>query len=283
MAEYKNKCLKEFNDSNIKIGDCVYADKKAFSLNREGTVCCKVTNVNGNKISVIINSDEYSYMKPIELSISEIKRNTYDVGYNPFNEKTFLSKLVKRDFNIMSILYLCGYEKSNKVKRIEKVDGIEVLDMNFNPYVTDKNGNKCYFQRDFVWSLEDKQKLIDSIYKNVHCGSVVVRKRSYDYVKDCIKSNNIDNIGFYDIIDGKQRISTLLDFVNDVFPDNNGYYFSDLSDRAARKFMDSNVISFAEMEEDCTDEDVINCFILLNDTGISIDKNHINKIKEIEL
>ena len=92
-----------------------------------------------------------------------------------------------------------------------------------------------------------------------------------------------EELAFCYIIDGKQRINALLEFVNDKFPDSHGFYYIDLSDRAARKFLDSNVLSFAEMEERSTDKDVLDCFILLNDTGVSIDKKYINKIKDIEI
>lgn len=283
MADYKNKCLKEFEDCNIKIGECGYVDKRKFSINRDGTIYCRVTNINGDKISVVINSDDYSKMNPVEISYKEFTRDVRDVGYNPFIEKSFLSRLVKREYSLISILYICGYEKSNKVKRLEKINGIEISDINFNPYVIDKHGNKCYFQRDFVWTLEDKQKFIESIYKNIHCGSVVIRQRSYDYIQKCIENGITEELAFCDIIDGKQRINALLEFVNDKFPDSHGFYYSDLSDRAARKFLDSNVLSFAEMEERSTDKDVLDCFILLNDTGVSIDKKYINKIKDIEI
>ena len=46
MADYKNKCLKEFEDCNIKIGECGYVDKRKFSIKQffDVLVCCCVVN-----------------------------------------------------------------------------------------------------------------------------------------------------------------------------------------------------------------------------------------------
>jgi uncharacterized protein with ParB-like and HNH nuclease domain len=43
---------------------------------------------------------------------------------------------------------------------------IYVAELNWNPFVYNKNGEKERYQRDFVWKLKDKQTLIDSIYQH---------------------------------------------------------------------------------------------------------------------
>ncbi|CAN7617739.1 DUF262 domain-containing protein [Acidovorax delafieldii] len=90
------------------------------------------------------------------------------------------------------------------------------------------------FQRGEVWSVSKKQRLIDSILRDWHVPPIHV-------VVD--KSNR------HLVLDGQQRLVSIRDFVEDMFPidgkiqpiDNdveklNGLRFSDLSDEWKRKF-----------------------------------------------
>ena len=60
------------------------------------------------------------------------------------------------------------------------------------------------FQRDSVWSKSDRAKLIDSILRNFPLPSIFLYKREQDgqYI--------------YDVIDGKQRIESILMFMGDI-------------------------------------------------------------------
>ena len=55
------------------------------------------------------------------------------------------------------------------------IDGVKVLELNDNPFVYDKEGNRLYYQRDYVWSLKDEQLFIESIYNGIECGKIVLR------------------------------------------------------------------------------------------------------------
>lgn len=60
------------------------------------------------------------------------------------------------------------------------------------------------YQRKLVWTLEEKQKLIDSILKDFPIPLVLLAKREADSAK-------------YDIIDGLQRLHTIISFIDNAF------------------------------------------------------------------
>ncbi len=77
------------------------------------------------------------------------------------------------------------------------------------------------YQRDYVWTREQQQCLLESIFHRVPLGgiSVVINPKSSD--------------NFMEIVDGKQRLTTILKFVNNEFP-----YIKDNGDELHYKEMD---------------------------------------------
>ena len=71
----------------------------------------------------------------------------------------------------------------------------EVGKLNFNPD----------YQRNFVWKLAQKRLFIDSIWQRFEIPKVFLKKQTDD-------GNNT-----YDVLDGQQRIRTLLEYMNDGF------------------------------------------------------------------
>lgn len=68
------------------------------------------------------------------------------------------------------------------------------------------------YQRKLVWTLEEKQKLVDSILSEFPVPLVLLSKRGGDSIS-------------YDIIDGLQRIHTLISFIENAFKTESGLYF----------------------------------------------------------
>lgn len=121
------------------------------------------------------------------------------------------------------------------------------------------------YQREYVWELQDKVALIDSIFNNVDIG------------KFLFIHNNFGDTYLYEILDGKQRMRALLDFYEDRFQ-YQGYYFSDLSARDQDHF-ENYSISMAEVK-DISEEQILRYFLMVNTTGKTISKEHLDKIKE---
>ena len=70
--------------------------------------------------------------------------------------------------------------------------------------------------------------------------------------------------------------------MDDKFPDLHGRYYSDFSHIAQWHFEDSSCLSFAEMDERTTDEQVIQAFLCNNFAGVPQSKEHIEFVKEIK-
>lgn len=73
------------------------------------------------------------------------------------------------------------------------------------------------YQREYVWDDSDKEKLIDSIFENASIGTFVLCRRDYGTYQK-----------LYEVVDGKQRLTTIFDFMENKFP-YRGYYFRQLS------------------------------------------------------
>ena len=140
---------------------------------------------------------------------------------------------------------------------------------NFDPVITDKNGQEFHYQRDLCWTLQDKKNLIDSIYLGINCGYIVLKSNDTGYD--------------YDVIDGKQRINCLMDFFENKFPDSNGNYWKDFSKPAQRFFNGRNCITFCFLRENCSDEKVKRAFLNVNFTGVPMSKEHIEFVKSINI
>lgn len=121
------------------------------------------------------------------------------------------------------------------------------------------------YQRGLVWSLEDRVALIDSIFNNIEIGKFTF-----------IKPDNIMEMN--EVLDGKQRLTTILDFYEDRFK-YKGKTFSDLSWIDRNHFKNYN-ISWGETEN-LTKEQKLRYFIKLNTTGKPMDESHINKVKNM--
>lgn len=68
------------------------------------------------------------------------------------------------------------------------------------------------YQRKLVWTLEEKQRLIESIIKKYPIPAILLSEKE-------------DDPGRYEIIDGLQRMNAIVSFIEGSFPDLTGRYF----------------------------------------------------------
>ena len=122
------------------------------------------------------------------------------------------------------------------------------------------------YQRDHVWKLSDKIALIDSIFNNIDIGKIIFVQ--LDYTQDI----------YYEVLDGKQRLTAIRDFHEDRFK-YNGYYFSELSRFDKNKF-ENHSISYGYLENP-TKEAIFETFIKLNTCGKPMATKHINHVKKL--
>lgn len=88
-------------------------------------------------------------------------------------------------------------------------------------------------------------------------------------------------LAFNDIVDGKQRLNTIREFLMDEFVDTYGNHFSDLSEESQNKFLNHQLLQYAEMPEGTTDEEVLYQFLKMNFSGIPQSQEHIQYVKSL--
>ena len=218
-----------------------------------------------------------NHTSQISVPIEYIEHTFEECGVNPLAPKKDRVQFWNK--SISSILLECGYGYRSDDYNIR--EGKPYNSINFNPYVIDCNGEKQFYQRGLVWTLEQKQMLIESIYNWIEIGKILVRKNSWDRMeKVCAEIG--EEYG-RDCVDGKQRISTIIEFVQNKFPDSKGNYWNDFSDNAKRNFLSYDMISFGELPERATDQDVIDSFLTLNFTGVPMSKEHIKYVRSFRM
>lgn len=123
------------------------------------------------------------------------------------------------------------------------------------------------YQRDLVWSQEQKVNLIESIMTNVEIGKFAFIKRDY-----CFDGH------LYEILDGKQRLTALCEYYEDRF-EWRGKKFSELCFSDAYHFTGFPV-SYGEVGK-LTQQQIYRLFIKMNTSGTPVSQEHLNKIKQL--
>lgn len=123
------------------------------------------------------------------------------------------------------------------------------------------------YQREHVWTRKEKVELLDSVFNNIDIGKFVFVQR------------NMSAAGkLYEIIDGKQRLTALTEFIEDRFK-YRGFYFSELSFRDQHKITEHNV-SYGYLENP-NKEAIFETFIKLNTCGKPMATKHITHVKKL--
>lgn len=275
ISEKKQQLLEDFKNTPIVPGEEVYfipAHISQYSSNNPEKVT--VVSVEGDDVFV----KRYGYKDNLRLKKENIveRFNKYNVGVNPFVEKYRSIRAISyaMDSIIFNLELVERRREENWV-----VKGVKAQEVNWNPFVYDSEGKKKYYQRGFVWTLEQKQLLIESIYKGINCGVILVRKRSWKELESLVDKGETE-LSFTDIVDGKQRLNAIKEFLNDEIPDMHGNYFSDLSDYAQNKFGDHQLFQYAEMEN-ATDEEVLYQFLKMNHEGVPQSKEHLDFVAKL--
>jgi len=144
--------------------------------------------------------------------------------------------------------------------------------IDYDVFLPSKNKN---LQRDFCWTLLQKQNLVLSVLKEVNIPSLSVIKY-YD--------ENRENV--LKIIDGKQRLSTLVSFYKGEFSiniNNNDYHYEDLDNDAQRAIRLFNpVVDIVHEYHDTVipDDEKILWFEQINYFGTPQDEEHLNDLKK---
>lgn len=157
-------------------------------------------------------------------------------------------------------------------------DGAYGIILDFDVYLPTKKKN---LQRPLVWSLFQKQQLILSALKGIKLPPI----QFVLYTDDSLRSDNVEKQQTYKIIDGKQRLTTLISYYRGEFPiiwEDKEYYFKDLDEWAARRIshvtLDSDRV-YAYHDDNLSDDQLIAWFEMINFAGTPQDVEHLNNLK----
>lgn len=271
-------------DQNIKIQEWVTSSVKSsdyfYDKTKQGNKFLALGMINGKMVATTIMENNIEVRKEDRISFSINNPNLYKLpedfkGVNPFIEET----IQFTNFNLDGIFSYIGFDRNDE-KDFSCRYGYP--ECNFNPYFIIE-GEKHHYQRGYVWTLEQKQNLINSIYRGLESGRIIVHSHDFNVVKN-LHEKGFTDFAFRDIIDGKQRISTIIEFVQDKFEDEFGNKFSDLSKSAQRFFYDYKGLLYGELKGEATPDQIANIFLNNATAGTPISKEHIDymiKIKEM--
>ena len=173
---------------------------------------------------------------------------------------------------------LRNWDDFNQEQVLTRCNRLLELDIDFDVFLKTRGIN---LQRDLVWTLDQKQKLIESML----IGRYVPPAYLIGYYKDR-KENDKSDDESYLCIDGKQRLNAMIDFMKNKFHivlEGNDFYYDDLPEDYKQYINRYNVN--AKLIWDYSDGDKfsddykIKLFERINYFGTPQDDNHIKKLK----
>lgn len=265
-SEKLEKEIQEWLNEPIKVGDPIRVDKSIETV-------------------VKIDSEfaywqKYGYLELQTIPIKDVIKEPFYIGVNMFKPQLRCNSY---QIDIEQLLNRTGFDTyTMSLKNFGRYFA-GIGECCIDPIIIDENGNDVEFQRGLVWTINQKQLLIESIYNNIDIGKFVIRKRSFKYVESRFKAGKLEHTAFFDLIDGKQRRNAVLGFFQDEFTDLDGNYFSDYSQAAKNKFLSYSNLTYVELDEKTTDKDVIETFLSINYTGVPMSQEHIDFVKSIKV
>lgn len=130
-------------------------------------------------------------------------------------------------------------------------------------------------QRRFVWSNFQKQQFVISFFKGIEIGKLTL-----------IQCNIDEEEYFYQVIDGKQRLNALWDYIDNKFCINwegVDYRFNDLPKELQTKLLwyrPTCDIGYEYWNDRISDTDKIRWFELINFSGTPQDAEHLKNLKQ---
>lgn len=113
------------------------------------------------------------------------------------------------------------------------------------------------YQRNFIWSTDDQQILIDSVNKRIPIPNFFILEKS---------------VGKYEMVDGQQRSRTIINFIDKTFKDLEGRFYSLKNHSQFLKFQFPVTII-----HDVEGASIEKFYALVNKTGIHVNKPEVRK------
>lgn len=273
----KQEKIEKFLKEDLKVGDeVIFSGEGNGSKNPKLKSLAKIDKIEGD----LLYLSSRSIMGSIKKRITEVTKSTMHIGENPFRPRKIYQSY---RIDINQLLWKCGYKEDGETIRTSNYYGYDMLRCTLDPVVTDSNGDDVSYQRDLVWNNDQKVNLIDSIYNGADLGKFIFRVRKLQWVKDRLDNGKKNGTALNDLVDGKQRINAILEFMNDGYKDSYGNFYSDLSDIAKNRLLGFGNLACVELPEEATDEETIDQFLIINKTGTIMSKEHLDFVEQVKL
>lgn len=132
------------------------------------------------------------------------------------------------------------------------------------------------FQRRYVWIDKAKSFLMDSILRGKPIPKIFIRQKIHPKTKQTVR----------EVVDGQQRIRTILDYLKDGFvvskthnTEFGGKYFTDLPDEVQRGALTYEIS--VDLLLDAPDDEVLDIFTRLNSYSIVLNKQELRNAKYV--
>lgn len=285
ISDKKAAQIERLKLSPIKVGNYVYVPYNIVNVDyprkekEKSTVLCEVLDIASHNPELLKVTPDIreKYKKELFVNSNVVTRYNRTVGENPF-QLDALRQVRTYNKTLDSLIFELGI-LGEKEDHPYYEQGIEIKRFNWNPLVI-INGEKKFYQRPFVWSVQDNQTLIESIYLGIECGRILIRNRSFEEIQWLVASGETD-IAFKDIVDGKQRLNAIRGFIKGEFSDLHGNFYGDLSEEAQYEFGNHQLFGYSELAENTPDKDVVNQFLRVNFAGVPQSIDHITYVKSL--
>lgn len=122
------------------------------------------------------------------------------------------------------------------------------------------------YQRDYVWTAQDKENFLESVFGARELGRFIFIERPYPHMTQ--------------VLDGKQRLNCLMEFVTSQIP-YRGVYWHDLSWRD-RHLFEGRSIQYADLKEErFTQADLMEIFLEVNIAGVPQSEEHLANVRKM--
>lgn len=123
------------------------------------------------------------------------------------------------------------------------------------------------YQRDYVWTLADKQRLIGSLFARNDIGKFVFLEHEHPEYQ-------------LEVVDGKQRLSAIREYYEGRFP-YEGYTWHQLSWEDKRALLDPMVQIALLDAKHVSQADILWLFLSLNEGGVPQTPEHVAKVRAL--
>lgn len=127
------------------------------------------------------------------------------------------------------------------------------------------------YQRPYVWDERNKTELIDAIWNDRSIGTLMFYITSFDeYAESGYES---------ELIDGKQRFLTILDYVHSKLIYQKKYFF-ELNSSDRYEFL-SRTFSYIEIQSNLRLSQRMEVFLEVNTSGVPQQSEHLDKVRQL--